>query len=127
MNARLSGAISVCSRACLFCRADCCNLFSTALSPTPKYYAVDPGLRNSQVSFVSKNLGRVLENIVNPEFIHLGYRAVVCQYDAKRSISLPSGRACLGYYDETTRARELVLLRVIRDSFTKAIILYDSA
>lgn len=134
MNARtVSRYLGLLEKACLFYRADRYNLVSTALSPTPKYYTVDPGLRNHRVGFVSKDRGRVLENIVYLELIRRGYRVIVGQYAAKEVdfvAERPGGgkeyyQVCLGYYDEATEARELAPLRAIRDSFPKTVILYD--
>ncbi len=118
--------------ACLFYRADRFDLRSTALSPTPKYYAVDPGLRNNSVGMASKDRGRVLENIVYLELKRRGYGIIVGKWDSKEVdfVTEKNGmkaywQVCLGYYDDKTEARELAPLRAINDSCPKTVILMD--
>ena len=124
--------IAVVQSACMFYRADRYDLRSTALSPTPKYYAVDPGLRNNVVGMASKDRGRVLENIVFLELKRRGYDIVVGKWDSKEVdfVTEKNGRraywqVCWGYYDDGTEARELAPLRSIKDNNPKTIILAD--
>ena len=124
--------LAVVQNACMFYRADRYDLRSTALSPTPKYYAVDPGLRNNTVGMASRDRGRVLENIVFLELRRRGYAIVVGKWDSKEVdfVTERNGRksywqVCLGYYDDETEARELAPLRAIRDSNPKTVVLMD--
>ena len=124
--------LAVVQSACMFYRADRYDLRSTALSPTPKYYAVDPGLRNNTVGMASKDRGRVLENIVFLELKRRGYGIIVGKWDSKEVdfVTERNGRksywqVCLGYYDDETEARELAPLRAIRDSNPKTVVLMD--
>ena len=124
--------LAVVQSACMFYRADRYDLRSTALSPTPKYYAVDPGLRNNTVGMASRDRGRVLENIVFLELRRRGYAIVVGKWDSKEVdfVTERNGRksywqVCLGYYDDETEARELAPLRAIRDSNPKTVVLMD--
>lgn len=118
--------------ACMFYRADRYDLRSTALSPTPKYYAVDPGLRNNSVGLASKDRGRVLENIVYLELVRRGYKVIVGKHDSKEVdfVAERDGRrsywqVCWGYYDDRTEERELAPLRAISDNLQKTVILRD--
>ncbi len=118
--------------ACLFYRADRYDLRSTALSPTPKYYTVDPGLRNNTVGMASKDKGRVLENIVYLELKRRGYNVIVGKWDSKEVdfVTEKNGKkaywqVCLGYYDDQTEERELAPLRLINDNLPKTVILMD--
>lgn len=124
--------LAVAQGACLFYRADRYDLRSTALSPTPKYYVVDPGLRNNAAGMASKDRGRVLENIVYLELRRRGYGIIVGKWDSKEVdfVTERNGRkaywqVCLGYYDDDTETRELTPLRAIKDSNPKTVILMD--
>lgn len=126
--------LTIVQGACMFYRADRYDLKSTALSPTPKYYAVDPGLRNNAVGMAAKDRGRVLENIVYLELVRRGYDVTVGKWDSREVDFVTEkngGRAywqvCLGYYDDETEARELAPLRAINDSNPKTVILMDYA
>ena len=133
MNPRtIERYLAVAESACLFYRADRYDLRSTALSPTPKYYIVDQGLRNNAVGMASKDKGRVLENIVYLELRRRGYRIIVGRWDSREVdfVTEKNGRkaywqVCLGYYDDETETRELLPLRSIRDSNPKTVILMD--
>lgn len=124
--------LTIVQGACMFYRADRYDLRSTALSPTPKYYAVDLGLRNNAVGMASKDRGRVLENIVFLELKRRGYRVIVGKYDSKEVdfVTEKNGRkaywqVCLGYFDDETEARELAPLRAIKDTNPKTVILMN--
>ncbi len=124
--------LAVAQDACMFYRADRYDLKSTALSPAPKYYAVDQGLRNNTVGMASKDRGRVLENIVYLELRRRGYGITVGKWDSREVdfVTERNGRraywqVCLGYYDDDTEARELAPLRAIRDNNPKTVILMD--
>lgn len=124
--------LAVMQGACMFYRADRYDLRSTALSPTPKYYVVDPGLRNNAVGMASRDRGRVLENIVFLELIRRGYGVIVGKWDSREVdfVTERNGRkaywqVCLGYYDDETEARELAPLRTIKDNNPKTVVLMD--
>lgn len=124
--------LAVIQGACMFYRADRYDLRSTALSPTPKYYVVDQGLRNNAVGMASRDRGRVLENIVFLELIRRGYGVIVGKWDSREVdfVTVRNGRkaywqVCLGYYDEETEARELAPLRAIKDNNPKTVVLMD--
>lgn len=124
--------LAVAQGACLFYRADRYDLRSTALSPTPKYYVVDPGLRNNTVGMAGRDRGRVLENIVYLELRRRGYGIIVGRWDSREVdfVTERNGRkaywqVCMGYYDDDTETRELAPLRAIKDSNPKTIILMD--
>ncbi len=124
--------LTVVQSACMFYRADRYDLRSTALSPTPKYYIVDPGLRNNAVGMASKDHGRVLENIVFLELRRRGYDIIVGKWDSKEVdfVTEKNGKkaywqVCLGYHDDDTEARELAPLRAISDNHPKTVILKD--
>jgi len=124
--------LSVVQGACMFYRADRYDLRSTALSPTPKYYVVDPGLRNNAVGMASADRGRVLENIVYLELRRRGYDVIVGRWDSREVdfVTDKNGRraywqVCWGYYDEETEKRELNPLRAIGDSNPKTVVMAD--
>lgn len=124
--------LSVAQGACMFYRADRYDLKSTVFSPTPKYYAVDPGLRNNAVGMASKDRGRVLENIVFLELRRRGYGIIVGKYDSKEVdfVTEKNGlkaywQVCLGYYGDDAETRELAPLRAIKDNNPKTVILMD--
>ena len=124
--------LSIVQSACMFYRADRYDLRSTALSPTPKYYVVDPGLRNNSVGMASRDAGRVLENIVFLELKRRGYKVLIGKWDSKEVdfvTEMKGMRAywqvCLGYHDDRTEERELAPLRAIRDNNPKTVILMD--
>ena len=124
--------LAVMQNACMFYRANRFDLRSTALSPTPKYYVVDPGLRNNAVGMASKDRGRVLENIVYLELKRRGYGIIVGKWDSKevdfvteRNGKKAYWQVCFGYYDDETEKRELAPLRAIKDNNPKTVILMD--
>lgn len=124
--------LSIVQSACMFYRADRYDLRSTALSPTPKYYVVDPGLRNNLVGMASRDAGRVLENIVFLELKRRGYKVLIGKWDSKEVdfVTEMKGlraywQVCLGYHDDRTEERELAPLRAIRDNNPKTAILMD--
>lgn len=124
--------LSIAEGACLFYRADRYDLKSTVLSPTPKYYVVDPGLRNNAVGMASKDRGKVLENIVYLELRRRGYEIIVGKWGSKEVdfVTEKNGRkaywqVCLGYYDEDTETRELTPFRTIKGNNPKTVILMD--
>lgn len=125
--------ISLMKEAFVIYRADRYDMNSSALNPSPKYYVVDPGLRDMVVGFTQKDSGRVLENIVFLELIRRGYTIQVGKYGAKEIdfVASPAmgGReyyqVCLSMTDESTAERELNILRSIVDSFPKTVLTLD--
>ncbi|MDR0887640.1 MAG: ATP-binding protein [Candidatus Methanoplasma sp.] len=114
-------------------RADRYDMSSSSLNPSPKYYAVDPGLREMAVGFTQKDTGRVLENVVYLELIRRGYTVQVGKYGAKEVdfVASPNvgGReyyqVCFSLSDEATMEREIPVLSSITDSFPKTILTLD--
>ncbi len=117
----------------LLYRADRYDIQSSALSPSPKYYAVDPGLRNMAVGFTQKDAGRVLENIVYLELVRRGGTVQIGRYGAKEIdfvASPPAGgrhyyQVCLALTDEVTAEREFGVLNAVHDSFPKTVLTLD--
>jgi len=114
-------------------RVDGFDIRSTALMPSPKYYAVDPGLREMAVGFTQADAGRVLENIVYLELLRRGNSVRTGKYGAKEVDFVASPIAggseyyqvCLSMNDEATAKREIASLRSIKDSFPKTILVLD--
>lgn len=125
--------IGLMREAFLIYRADRYDIASSALNPSPKYYSVDPGLRNMAVGFTQKDAGRVLENIVYLELIRRGNTVRIGKYDAKEIdfVAYPAAggreyyQVCLSLTDESTAERELRVLREIRNSFPKTVLTLD--
>jgi len=117
-------------RSFLLYRADRFDLRGNALNPSPKYYAVDQGLRNMSLDYDISDVGRTLENIVYLELLRRGYRVSVGKWNAKEVDFVavgPDGRTEYFQvsYDinlENTRERELDPLRGIKDSFPKTVL-----
>lgn len=114
----------------MFYRVDRCDLRSDAVSPTPKYYAVDPGLRNSTLRGNDKE--RTMENIVYLELRRRKYKITVGRLDSKEVglVTERNGRkaywqVCLGHYDGDAKDNVLASLRRMKDSHPKTIILTD--
>jgi uncharacterized protein len=120
-------------KAYIIYKADRFDLSSTSLNPTPKYYSVDPGLRDMAIGFTQKDSGRVLENIVFLELVRRGYRAQVGKFGIKEvdfvAFSPEGGReyyqVCLSMLDEATEKREIGALESINDSFPKTVLTLD--
>ena len=114
-------------------RADRYDMSSSALNPSPKYYAVDMGLREMAIGFTQKDMGRVLENLIYLELRRRGNTIQVGKFGAKEvdfvAFTTIGGReyyqVCLSILDESTLERELSVLKSIRDSFPKTILTMD--
>ncbi|MFA5452144.1 MAG: ATP-binding protein [Candidatus Methanomethylophilaceae archaeon] len=125
--------IDLMKEAFIIYRADRYDMFSSALNPSPKYYVVDPGLRDMAVGFTQKDSGRILENIVYLELIRRGNTIQIGKYGAKEVdfVASPNvgGReyyqVCLSMTDGSTAEREISILRSIRDSFPKIVLTLD--
>lgn len=122
--------LNLLEEACIIYKADRFDLKSTALNPTPKYYAVDTGLRNISIGFPSADKGMVLENIVYLELLRRGYKVTVGKWDSKEVdfvVDKPAAgreyfQVCYNVYQEETQDRELMPLRLINDNFPKTIL-----
>lgn len=125
--------LSLMEEAFIIYRADRYDISSAALSPHPKYYVVDQGLRDMAVGFTQKDSGRVLENIVYLELLRRGNTVQVGKYGVKEVDFVAIGnigsreyyQVCLSMRDEQTAEREMSALRSIRDSFPKAVLTLD--
>jgi len=125
--------INLMKEAFVIYRADRYDMRSSALNPSPKYYVVDPGLRDMAVGFSQKDAGRVLENIVYLELIRRGCTVQVGKYGAREIdfVASPTtgGRGyyqvCLSMNDEDTAERELSVFRSVKDSFPKTVLTLD--
>ncbi len=120
-------------QACLIYRADRFDIRSTSLSPTPKYYAVDQGLRNLSIGFRDLDKGRILENIVFIELMRRGYKVQVGTWKSKEvdfvAESLNGERtyfqACLAFTEDDVKERELSSLRSINDNCRKIVLVMN--
>lgn len=96
-----------------------------------KYYVVDSGLKNFLVAKVS-DTGRLIENIVYFELLRRGWSVSIGKVGDKEIdfIAIKGNekkyiQVCESLSDETTRERELSVLRDVRDSFEKIILTTD--
>lgn len=125
--------ISLMKEAYIIYRVDRYDISSSALNPSPKYYVVDPGLRDMVVGFTQKDAGRVLENIIFLELMRRGNTVQVGKYGSKEVDFVASPNVggkeyyqiCLSIMNETTAERELSVLKSIKDSFSKYILTLD--
>lgn len=125
--------IGLMREAFLIYRADRYDIVSSALNPSPKFYAVDPGLRNMAVGFTQKDAGRVLENIVYLELLRRGDTVQIGRRGAREIDFVASPAAggkryyqvCLSLNDESTAEREMGAMRMLRDSFPKTVLTLD--
>lgn len=117
----------------LIYRADRYDIASSALSPSPKYYAVDPGMREMATGFAQKDLGRALENVVYLELLRRGNSVQIGKHGIKEVdfVALPEVggkeyyQVCLAVSDETVFKREKDAFGSIKDSFPKTILTLD--
>ena len=123
--------LEIIQSAYLIYRSDRLDPKTDTRSPTPTYYAVDPGLLNSSTSESDCRL-RVIRDVVFLELKRRGYRVFSGRSDTEdvHFITDMKGRkaywqVCLGYYDDRTEERELAPLRAIRDNNPKTVILMD--
>ena len=117
----------------IFYRVERYDIKSTALSPSPKYYSVDTGLRNAPLGYRDEDIGRLLENVVFLELLRRGYHVQVGKY-SKGEIDF-AARDVDGnweYYQVTysmrsddVRERELRPLESMNNSFPKTVISMD--
>ena len=125
--------LSMMREAFVIYRADRYDMPSSSLNPSPKYYAVDAGLREMAIGFTQKDAGRVLENIVYLELRRRGNTIQIGRFGVKEVdfVASPTtgGREyyqiCLSMTDESTAEREFGVLRSIKDSFPKTVLTMD--
>jgi len=125
--------LSMMKEAFIVYRADRYDMQSSALSPSPKYYAVDVGLREMAIGFTQKDAGRVLENIIYLELRRRGNTIQIGRFGVREvdfvASPMTGGREyyqiCLSMLDESTAERELRVLKSIKDSFPKTILTMD--
>lgn len=113
-------------------RADSFDLKSNTLHPSPKYYSVDPGLRNMALDYDISDVGRILENIVFLELLRRGARITIGRYGAREIDFVASFEGRKEYYQvcydinlEDIREREMAPLRAVTDAFPKNIIVMN--
>lgn len=94
-----------------------------------KYYIVDIGLRNYLLGFRDMDTGHIIENIVYFELIRRGYDVAIGKVDEREvdfiAVNVDTKRyiqVTESMNDPSTRERELVPLRKIRDNYEKLVI-----
>ena len=96
-----------------------------------KYYVCDLGLRNYLLGSV-KDLGSILENVIFLELKRKGYQIYIGKYDdlevdfvLKNNDGIKYVQVALSVRDEKTLARELNVLKKIKDNYPKYLITLD--
>jgi len=105
--------INLMREAFILYRADRYDVPSSSLNPSPKYYVVDPGLRDMAIWLTQRGPRRMLENIVYLELLRRGRVVQVGKYGAKEiyfiATSNIDGReyyqVCLSMTNEATTRR----------------------
>lgn len=94
-----------------------------------KYYIVDIGLRNYLLGFRDMDIGHCIENMVYFELLRRGYDVAIGKIDEKEVDFIAANAREKIYFqvtesmnDLSTRERELVPLRKIRDNYEKVVI-----
>lgn len=106
-----------------------------------KYYFTDVGIRNARTNFLSRDSGRVMENIIYNELIYRGFSVeigvingykkvdgVTKREDYETDFLVKKGsvtyyiQSCYSLNDEETYERETRPFKLINDSFKKIII-----
>lgn len=102
------------------------------LKSLEKYYLVDISLRNLLIGEQSRDVGRVLENIVYLELIRRGYKVYIGKLDdlevdfiAQKGEERQYYQVAAGILDENTYEREFAPLRKIKDHFPKFVLTMD--
>lgn len=98
-----------------------------------KYYIADTGLRNYLLGYRGIDTGHQLENIVYFELLRRGYDPAVGKIDnaevdfvAVKGVERVYYQVTQEMLSESTRNRELVPLKKIRDNFPKIVLTLDS-
>mgnify|MGYP004532039027 FL=1 len=96
-----------------------------------KYYVCDLGLRNYLLGGI-KDLGSILENVIFLELKRKGYQIYIGKYDdlevdfvLKNNDGIKYVQVALSVRDEKTLARELNVLKKIKDNYPKYLITLD--
>lgn len=96
-----------------------------------KYYVCDLGLRNYLLGGI-KDLGSILENVIFLELKRKGYQIYIGKYDdlevdfvLKNNDGIKYVQVALSARDEKTLARELNVLKKIKDNYPKYLITLD--
>jgi predicted AAA+ superfamily ATPase len=128
----VEGYLRLLEESCIMYRADRYDIRSTALSPSPKYYSVDTGLRNAPLKYTDEDYVRILENIVYLELIRRGCKVYVgrhgdseVDFAVKTSGGFEYYQVTYSMKDDRVKERELKPLRSIRDSYPKTVISTD--
>lgn len=102
------------------------------LQSLEKYYLVDTGLRTMLLGEHTRDVGRVLENIVYLELIRRGYHVQIGKMDSLEVDFIAEKGDDRIYYqvsasvmDEMTRDREFAPLKKIRDHYPKMVLTLD--
>ena len=102
------------------------------LKQNQKLYAVDLGLRNHLLSRSEYDLGFSLENVVFLELLRRGYKVNVGKADQMEIDFVAQKDGKVYYYqvtasmmEETTFAREMAPLKLLRDNYPKTVLTLD--
>ncbi|MEC4294455.1 ATP-binding protein [Adlercreutzia shanghongiae] len=102
------------------------------LRTNPKYYVVDPGLRNAFLGTRPRDYGHVLENLVFIELLRRGYEVTVGRIDGKEIDFIAVNHKGKVYVqvsqsliDEGVRQREFAPLLDVRDAYPKYVLSLD--
>lgn len=103
------------------------------LKSLEKYYLVDISLRHLLIGEQSRDIGRVLENIVYLELIRRGYKVYIGKLDnlevdfiAQKGEETHYYQVAAGILDQSTYEREFAPLRKIKDNFPKFVLTMDN-
>ncbi len=103
------------------------------LRTNPKYYVVDPGLRNAFLGERPRDFGHVLENLVFIELLRRGYEVTVGRVDGKEIDFVAVSHKEKVYVqvsqsliDENVRKREFAPLLAVRDAYPKYVLSLDA-
>lgn len=103
------------------------------LRTNPKYYVVDPGLRNAFLGMRPRDFGHILENLVFIELLRRGYEVTVGRIAAKEIDFVAVHHKEKTYVqvsqsliDESVRQREFAPLLAVRDAYPKYVLSLDT-
>lgn len=103
------------------------------LRTNPKYYVVDPGLRNAFLGIRPRDFGHVLENLVFLELLRRGYEVTVGKIDGREIDFIAVRHREKAYVqvsqslvDEGVRRREYAPLLAVRDAYPKYVLSLDA-
>lgn len=106
-----------------------------------KYYFTDVGIRNARTNFLSRDSGRIMENIIYNELIYRGFSVEIGVLNSYKKVNGATKRedyetdflvkkgsvtyyiqSCYSINDEDTYERETRPFKLINDSFKKIIV-----